>query len=96
MQKASRRGDQDTGHDDCGGRPAQKGSPDVAVNDKPALRVDDELVPHGCEEHKRHPGKVAQGSSTVTFNDKPAARVGDPIDCGGTMKTGSPDVLIGD
>ncbi len=95
MQPASRRGDLCTGHDDCSGRPASQGSPDVSLNDRPALRVDDALVAHGCTAHKPHPGKVAAGSSTVTFNDKPAARVADPVDCGSEMRTGSPDVLIG-
>ena len=93
MQNAARRGDKDTGHDDAGGRPANKGSPDVHLNDKPALRQGDELVAHGPDQHK---GKVKKGSSTVTFNDMPAARVGDPVDCGGEMKTGSADVFIGD
>jgi uncharacterized Zn-binding protein involved in type VI secretion len=96
MPFASRRGDLCTGHDDCAGRPASQGSVDVQLNDKPALRAADALVPHGSAAHARHASKVAQGSSSVTINDRPAARVGDPVDCGGALQTGSPDVLIGD
>jgi uncharacterized Zn-binding protein involved in type VI secretion len=96
MSFASRRGDLCTGHDACSGRPASQGSVDVQLNDRPALREDDALVPHEGGAHARHAGKVKQGSSTVTINDRPAARVGDPVDCGGNLKTGSPDVLIGD
>lgn len=96
MSNASRRGDLCTGHDDCSGRPAKEGSPDVSLNDKPALRVHDQLVPHGCAEHRSHPGKVSEGSKSVTINDRPAARIGDPVDCGSRMKTGSADVFIGD
>jgi uncharacterized Zn-binding protein involved in type VI secretion len=93
MSKAGRRGDLCTGHDDHGPRPATKGSPDVSVNDRPALRAGDPFAKHGPT---RHGGSVSAGSSTVTFNDKPAARVGDALDCGGTLGDGSDDVLVGD
>ncbi len=96
MPFASRRGDLCTGHDDCSARPASEGSVDVQLNDRPALRADDALVPHSGGAHGRHASRVKQGSSSVTINDQPAARVGDPVDCGGTLQTGSPDVLIGD
>ena len=96
MAFASRRGDLCSGHDDCSGRPASQGSIDVALNDRPALRVNDAFVPHGGAAHPRHGGKVTQGSSTVTINDQPAARIGDPLDCGSTLHTGSSDVSIGD
>jgi uncharacterized Zn-binding protein involved in type VI secretion len=69
-----------------------QGSPDVTVNDRPSLRQTDLLAPHG---NPPHPGHVALGLATVTINDLPAARVGDPIDCGGDMSTGSPNVVIG-
>ncbi len=96
MKRAARRGDHCTGHDDCSARPAQRGSPDVTVDDRAVLRVTDPFVQHGCAAHPPHPGKVEKGSSTVTINDKAAARIGDPIDCGSTIKTGSTDVYIGD
>jgi uncharacterized Zn-binding protein involved in type VI secretion len=96
MKKAARRGDLCTGHDDCSPRPARRGSADVTVNDRAVLRVSDPFVPHGCPDHRPHPGKVKKGSSTVTINDLPAARIGDPIDCGSDIQTGSADVYIGD
>lgn len=96
MKPAARRGDRCTGHDDCSSRPAQRGSPDVTVNDRAQLRETDPFVRHGCPDHAPHPGKVKKGSSTVTINDLPAARAGDPIDCGSDIQTGSGDVYIGD
>lgn len=92
MPKASRRGDLCTGHPNAEPRPAVQGSPNVTINDRPGLRQNDALAPHG---RPVHPGKVARGSSTVTINDRPAARADDPVDCGGSMSTGSPDVIIG-
>jgi uncharacterized Zn-binding protein involved in type VI secretion len=96
MEKAARRGDLCTGHDGCTPRPAQRGSPDVTVNDRASLRVADPFVPHGCPDHPPHPGKVKAGSGTVTINDLPAARVGDAVDCGSALQTGSGDVYIGE
>jgi uncharacterized Zn-binding protein involved in type VI secretion len=72
-----------------------RGSPDVLVDDRAAVRQDDPLNSHGCAAHGSHKGKVKGGSSTVTLNDKPAARVGDEVDCGGALDTGSEHVLIG-
>jgi len=93
MSKAGRRGDLCTGHDVHGPRPAIKGSPDVSINDRPALRTGDPFAKHGPT---RHGGGMSAGSSTVTFNDKPAARVGDALDCGSTLGDGSDDVFVGD
>lgn len=93
MEKAARRGDKCTGHDSAESRPAQRGSPDVAVNDRAVLRVGDPFSKHGADAHG---GKVAKGSTTVFINDLPAARVGDPIDCGSRIETGSSEVFIGD
>jgi uncharacterized Zn-binding protein involved in type VI secretion len=95
MERAARRGDLCTGHDDCPSRPSRSGSADTHVNDRAALRVGDPFVPHGCAAHSPHPGKVAQGSATVTINGRPAARVGDPVDCGSAVQTGSGNVFIG-
>jgi uncharacterized Zn-binding protein involved in type VI secretion len=91
--RAARRGDLCTGHHEARPRPAQRGSPDVTVNDRPALRAEDPFGKHGATQHT---GKVTQGSATVTVNDRPAARSGDPIDCGSRVDTGSDDVFIGD
>jgi uncharacterized Zn-binding protein involved in type VI secretion len=93
MNKAGRRGDLCTGHDVHGPRPAIKGSPDVTVNDRPALRSGDAFAKHGPT---RHGGSLSAGSATVTFNDKPASRVGDALDCGSSLGVGSDDVLVGD
>jgi hypothetical protein len=95
MSNAARRGDLCSGHDDCAGRPSKSGSGDVSINDRAALRVGDEFVPHRCAKHASHSGHVNQGSSSVTINDQPAARIGDPVDCGSQIKTGSSDVTIG-
>ncbi len=92
MPKASRRGDLCTGHPAAPPRPAVQGSPTVTINDRPCLRQTDLLAPHG---NPPHPGHVQRGLATVTIDDLPAARVGDPVDCGGSMSTGSPDVVIG-
>ena len=92
MPKASRRGNLCTGHPAAPPRPAVQGSATVTINDKPGLRQTDLLAPHG---DPPHPGHVLRGLATVTFNDLPAARVGDPVDCGGSMSTGSPNVTIG-
>ncbi len=93
MNKAARRGDLCTGHHESGPRPALRGSPDVTINDRPALRAGDPFGKHGPTAHE---GKVQVGSSTVTINDVPAARSGDAIDCGSHVESGSDDVLVGD
>lgn len=91
--RAARRGDLCSGHDDSKPRPARSGSPDVTVNDRPALRAGDPFGKHGPTAHE---GRITGGSSTVTFNDQPVARSGDPIDCGSSVDAGSDDVLVGD
>ncbi len=93
MNKAGRRGDLCTGHDAHGPRPAIKGSPDVIINDRPALRVGDAFAKHGPT---MHGGVMSAGSENVTFNDKPASRVEDALDCGSALRDGSDDVIVGD
>ncbi len=93
MKKAGRRGDLCTGHGDHRPRPATKGSPDVIINDRAALRVGDAFAKHGPT---MHAGNMSVGSSTVTFNDRPASRVEDALDCGGALRDGSDDVFVGD
>jgi uncharacterized Zn-binding protein involved in type VI secretion len=59
MQRAARRGDLCTGHDDCSPRPAQRGSTTTSFNDRAALRVSDPFVRHDCG------GAVQLGSDDV-------------------------------
>jgi uncharacterized Zn-binding protein involved in type VI secretion len=95
VARAARRGDLCTGHDDCKPRPVMRGSPDVFVDDKPAVRKGDPLTSHGCAAHAPHKSEVKVGSSAVTVNDRPFARVGDDVACGGALGLGSPDVEVG-
>ena len=88
--QATRLGDTDTGHDACPGTVLVSAS-----NGKGAGRVGDSYAPHGCIVHPAHTAHIASGSSTVLINGLQAARVGDPIDCGGSVASGSPDVIIG-
>ena len=76
--------------------PAILGSPDVQINFKPAVRVDDMGVHAACCGPCMW--TATQGSATVLINNKAAHRLGDQDrHCGGTgmMIEGSPDVLIG-
>ncbi|WP_071871083.1 PAAR domain-containing protein [Atopomonas hussainii] len=95
MPKAGRLGDQDTGHDACGPTAVIAGSPNVLINNLPALRLGDPLAVHGCPAHAPHGRALAVGSGTVLINNLPAGRVGDAVNCGGVMVQGSPNVLIG-
>ncbi|HSN97849.1 MAG TPA: PAAR domain-containing protein [Candidatus Nanopelagicales bacterium] len=77
--------------------PGVAGSPDVTVNKKAALRVDDPGVHSTC--CGPNTWRASQGSATVTINSKPAHRLGDATaHCGGngTLVQGSPDVDVGD
>lgn len=73
------------------------GSPDVLINGRPAVRVQDSGTAAGCG----GPGDftIIKGSATVLINGHPAARMGDrTLHCGmapGTIIQGSPTVLIG-
>ena len=95
MLYATRLGDTDTGHDACPGTVLVSASTDVIINGKGAGRVGDSYAPHGCIVHPAHTAHIASGSSTVLINGLHAARVGDQIDCGGSVASGSPDVIIG-
>ncbi len=77
--------------------PAISGSPNILINNRPAVRQGDAYAPHPCPvcPLPPHGRKLASGSPTVLFNNKQAGRVGDPIDCGGSDATGSGNVLIG-
>lgn len=76
--------------------PALKGSPDVFVNNMPAMRVGDKGLHKVCCDGNNW--KVAKGSGTVFINGIAAARVGDMTShCGGIGKVakGSPNVFTG-
>ncbi|PIE02408.1 MAG: hypothetical protein CSA81_07015 [Acidobacteria bacterium] len=76
--------------------PAITGSPDVLINNRPALRVKDKGLHAACCSCNMWEAKV--GSSTVMINNRFAFRKGDlSMHCGGfgTLIQGSPDVLIG-
>ena len=76
--------------------PAIIGSPDVMVNGKPAIRVDDQGVHMACCGSNMWTAKM--GSSTVKINNKAAHRQGDMDQhCGGvgTMQACSTNVMTG-
>ena len=76
--------------------PGVAGSPDVVINDRPALRVGDPGIHSAC--CGPNTWKAAQGSATVFINDKPAYRMGDMSQhCGGVGKLieGSTNVIVG-
>jgi uncharacterized Zn-binding protein involved in type VI secretion len=104
MPAAGRVGDQARnaeGGDPCCERPvegpAQRGSPDVLINGRAALRVGDPGEHAPCS--GKHAWKAEEGSRSVTINGVPAHRRGDvTTHCHGKgeLVEGSPDVCIGD
>jgi uncharacterized Zn-binding protein involved in type VI secretion len=77
--------------------PAIQGSPDVNVNRRPALRVDDPGIHAGC--CGANTWTAAAGSATVFINGKGAHRMGDQTrHCGGMgqLAEGSPNVIVGE
>ncbi|MBA3540928.1 MAG: PAAR domain-containing protein [Deltaproteobacteria bacterium] len=77
--------------------PAIAGSPDVMVNNMPAIRVDDTGIHMAC--CGPNTWTATKGSSTVFINNKAAHRLGDTDKhCGGSgqMIMGSPTVQSGD
>jgi uncharacterized Zn-binding protein involved in type VI secretion len=76
--------------------PAIAGSPNVQVNSRPALRVDDAGIHAACCGPNQW--RALQGSATVFINGKAAHRVGDATQhCGGRgqLVEGSPNVMVG-
>jgi uncharacterized Zn-binding protein involved in type VI secretion len=76
--------------------PAIKGSPNVLVNFRPALRVGDTGIHAAC--CGPNMWTAVKGSATVLINNMPAHRMGDMDQhCGGvgTLIEGSPDVIVG-
>jgi len=89
MPLAARLNDTDTGHGLCGSTPIIDAvSPNVIINGLPAATLNSILA-----DHCLHSRAVSAGSPTVMVNGKPLARVGDPINCGGTIAQGSPNVI---
>ena len=77
--------------------PATQGSPDVMINDLPALRVGDTGVHSPC--CGSNSWSATEGSGTVFINNMPAHRLGDQVQhCGGVgeLVEGSADVIVGD
>ena len=92
MPKATRLGDNDTGHDTCAPTALVTASANVIINGKGAGRVSDSYAPHGCVTHS---GVIASGSASVYINGKAAGRIGDSVSCGGSVAVGSSNVMIG-
>lgn len=97
-KSATRLGDIGSGHG-CHfpPSPAIAGSPNIFINGRPAIRQGDAYAAHGCSScpASAHGRALAAGSPTVFFNRLEAGRIGDPIDCGGSVATGSGNVFIG-
>jgi uncharacterized Zn-binding protein involved in type VI secretion len=77
--------------------PAISGSPDVLVNGRPALRLDDIGIHAVC--CGPNMWQAQRGAPTVFINGRAAFRVNDPTKhCGGSgqLIEGSADVLVGD
>lgn len=77
--------------------PAIQGSPDVNVNRRPALRVDDPGIHTAC--CGKNTWTATTGSLTVFINGKGAHRMGDQTrHCGGSgmLIEGSPNVIVGE
>lgn len=77
--------------------PAIQGSPDVNVNKRPALRVDDPGIHAAC--CGTNTWTATKGSLTVFINGKGAHRMGDQNrHCGGMgqLVEGSPNVITGE
>lgn len=77
--------------------PAIQGSPDVNVNGRPALRVDDPGIHAAC--CGSNTWTATKGSTTVFVNGKAAHRMGDQNrHCGGMgqLVEGSPNVVVGE
>lgn len=95
MPSAGRLGDNHTGHGCFPPTPCDKGSSNVIVNGKPAMRVGDTFVTHCCPNKGCHTPVLAKGSSTVIVNGRKFGRIGDKVACGGAVMVGSSNVIVG-
>lgn len=95
MPRATRLGDNCTGHDACPPRPIISASPNVYTNGIAQARIGDAYAAHGCIDHPPHGAVLASGSATVFVNGIAAGRIGDAVSCGGNAAQGSANVFIG-
>lgn len=79
--------------DRFGSGTVKKGSPDVVINGREAVRVGDLVEPHGKKQHGS-PSPVITGSASVLVNGRALARQGSKAACGDTAQTGSNDVEL--
>lgn len=97
MKAAARKGDKCSGHGDFKPREAIQGSPDVFINNRPALRKGDKWAIHSSG--SSHDGQLMTGSSSVFVNNKPLGRIDDqigPFPCLSKVASGSPNVFVGE
>lgn len=85
-----------TGHETWPARVTSEGSPNVFVNGKGVHRLGDGWPVHCNSLGECHAGTTSKASTTVLVNGRGVARVGDSISCGGSIATGSSNVLVGD
>ena len=78
-----------SGSPHIGGVIGPAGTPSVLINGQPAVKAGDNCACTG-------PNKIATGSFTVKIEGKPAARFLDLTGHGGSIISGSPNVIIGD
>ena len=84
-----------TGHGCFPSRKIARGSPNVFVNSKPVQRRNVDSFHAHCCGSSCHSAVTSEGSSKVFVNGIPVTRIGDSVSCGGSVKTGSPNVAAG-
>ena len=102
MPACAKDGDNCTGHGGFAPRTNTTSSPNVFVNGKGILRVDDAWASHDSG-NSNHTGKVEAGSTRVLANGRGVARIGDHIvklagnsECESSIAVGSGNVFVGD
>jgi uncharacterized Zn-binding protein involved in type VI secretion len=75
------------------------GSPNVLINGLPALRAGMDMAAcsglMGSNHYPIPTALVAEGAQTVLVNGLPMGRVSAKLICGGSVKSGSPNVVVG-
>lgn len=92
---ASKLGDKQSGHSCFPPTASATCSANVKINNKGALRVSDQFIPHCCPKSGCHPPVQSTGSSKVIVNGRMLARLGDKTACGAVVMTGSSNVIAG-
>ena len=96
MPPAARATDMTMGHGCFNPSTLLPGSPTVLINNLPAARATDPMVPHVCGPTPCPlPPQIAKGSSSVLVNNLPLSRVADSMLCGDMIATGSGNVIVG-